>query len=316
MSEQILWGQVTRLLSGFYTVNTAQGQFVCRLRGRLKRERYQGDILALGDRVRILTLSDGSGVIEEIEERRSALVRMAPTARGEYRQVLLANLDQVVLTYACANPTPRLRMLDRFLVIAEKHHIPAVIVANKVDLIGLEQAQELFSAYPSLGYPVVFTSARTGQGLAELHDLLVGKLSALAGPSGVGKSSLLNAIQPELGLAVREVSTATSKGKHTTVIRQMFPLNEGGYVADLPGMRMLALWDTYPEELDGYFRELSDLVADCQFNDCTHQNEPGCAVRTAVMDGRVRPERYESYLRLRFGDDFILEEIDEDEDLA
>jgi ribosome biogenesis GTPase len=297
-----IWGQVTRLQSGFYTVETPQGEVVCHLRGRLKKGPIQGDLAALGDRVRVELLADGSGMIEEIAGRGQELVRLAPTARGVYRQVLLANLDQVVFVFACANPTPHLRMLDRFLVIAERQHIPAVIVANKIDLLPGDEPAQQFAAYPSLGYPVLFTSARTGQGIEALNACLAGRLSALAGPSGVGKSSLLNAIQPELGLVVREVSEYTNKGRHTTVVRQMFPLQSGGYVADLPGVRMLSLWDIQPEELDGYFPELRDLVQECQFNDCTHQNEPGCAVRNAVERGSVDRGRYESYLRLRFGE--------------
>ena len=140
-------------------------------------------------------------------------------------------------------------------------------------------------------------------GIDDLHALLSGHLSGFAGPSGVGKSSLLNAIQPKLGLAVREVSETSFKGRHTTVVREMFALNEGGFVVDLPGLKSLALWDTQPEELDGYFPELRDLVADCQFNDCNHRSTPGCAVEKAVKDGRVNPERYQSYLRMRFGDE-------------
>jgi ribosome biogenesis GTPase len=132
-----------------------------------------------------------------------------------------------------------------------------------------------------LGYPVIYTSARSGQGVEALRAHLQGKLSVLVGPSGVGKSSLLNAVQPGLGLAVREVSQATEKGRHTTVVRQLFRLNEGGYVADTPGLKALALWDIQPEELDGYFPELRARVSDCQFNDCTHLQEPGCAVRGA-----------------------------------
>jgi ribosome biogenesis GTPase len=303
MQNQLLWGQVMRLLSGFYTVRTEQGDLVCRLRGRLKKGAASGDLVALGDRVGVHPLEDGRGIIEKIEPRSHALVRKAPGARGEYQQVLLANPDQVVFVFACANPQPHLRMLDRFLVIAEQQGIPAVIVANKIDLVGLEAAREMFDLYLPLGYPVHYTSAKTGQGIEGLRAALAGKLSALAGPSGVGKSSLLNAIQPELGLAVREVSAATSKGRHATVVRQMFPLEAGGYVADLPGLRMLALWDITPEELDGYFPELRGLVQYCQFNDCTHLNEPGCAVRAAVETGKVHPERYDSYLRLRFSEE-------------
>lgn len=298
------WGQVVRAQSGFYTVRMSGGQsVVCRLRGRLKRLHRQGDVVAVGDWVRVTVLPDGSGVIEAVAPRQRALERRAPTARGTYQQVLLANPDQLVLVFACAQPEPRLRMLDRFLVIAEKQQIPALIVANKVDLVGLERAQEIFAIYPPLGYPVLYTSAKTGYGIETLKAHLIGKLSALAGPSGVGKSSLLNAIQPELGLAVGSVREKGGKGRHTTVVRQLFPLDGGGYVADMPGLRTLALWDTQPEELDGYFPEIRDLVALCQFNDCTHTNEPGCAVREAVAQGKIHPQRYESYLRLRAGEE-------------
>lgn len=296
-------GQVMRLQSGFFTVATAQGIVTCVLRGRLKRRSTPGDVISVGDTVKISLLPDGSGAIEEIDPRRSEVVRLDPTPRGYFRQILLANADQLVLVFACAEPAPHLRMLDRFLVIAEKQGLPPLIVANKVDLVGLERAREMFSPYPPLGYPVLFTSARLGLGVEELRQQLVGKLSALAGPSGVGKSSLLNAIQPELGLAVREISSATAKGRHTTVVREMFALKDGGFVADLPGIRSLVLWDTQPEELDGYFPELRGLVDQCQFNDCTHSHEPGCAVIQGVKNGRVHPLRYESYLRLRYGDD-------------
>ena len=302
MDEKMVWGWITRLLSGFYSVQTEQGTVVCQLRGRLKKHRSAGDIIALGDHVRIQLQNDGTGSIEEIAPRQTALVRSAPTARGVYRQVLLANPDQAVFVFACAQPEPHLRMLDRFLIVAEQQGIPPLVVANKIDLATPEVIQK-FETYPPLGYPVIFTSARTGQGIDELRERLVGKLSALAGPSGVGKSSLLNAVQPELGLAVREVSQATEKGRHTTVIRQLFPLDAGGYVADLPGMRMLSLWDIQPEELDGYFPELRNLVQECLYNDCNHQNVPGCAVIEAVNRGTVSPERYESYLRLRFGEE-------------
>jgi len=296
-------GLVIRSQSGFFTVQTADGALICSLRGRLKRGPRRGDVVAVGDRVWVTPLGDGRGVIERVEERSHALVRLDPRPRGVYQQVILANPDQAVFVFACAQPEPRLRMLDRFLVIAEKQGIPAVIVANKVDLIGQERAEELFHLYPPLGYPVVYTSVKTGQGLETLRTCLRGRISALAGPSGVGKSSLLNALQPGLGLAVREVSAAAGKGRHTTTVRQLFPLAGGGYVADTPGLRSLALWDTTPEELDGYFPEIAPLVAHCQFSDCTHLHEPGCAVRAAVNAGKVHPQRYESYLRLRAGEE-------------
>lgn len=301
MYKSFLRGQVVRSQSGFYTVNTPEGQFICHLRGRLKKGPRLGDLVAVGDWVQVAPLPDGKGVIETIEPRQRMLARMAPTPRGEYQQIILANPDQAVFVFSCANPAPRLGMLDRFLVIAEKQSLPALIVANKVDLVGRDVAQEIFGLYPPLGYPVIYTSVRSQLGLEELRSYLQGRLSVLAGPSGAGKTSLLNALQPGLGLAVREVSQATSKGRHTTVVREMFPLQGGGYVADTPGLKALALWDVDPHELDGYFPELRRLVADCQFSDCTHQQEPGCAVRKALARGEISLSRYESYLRMRMG---------------
>jgi ribosome biogenesis GTPase len=296
-----LQGLIVRSQSGFFTVDSEAGQLVCQLRGRLKKGPRLGDIAAVGDRVQVSAQASRQGMIEAIEPRRRLLVRLDPTPSGVYQQIIVANPDQAVFMFACANPAPRLGMLDRFLVIAEKQGIPGMIVANKVDLVSREEAQGLFGRYVSLGYPVLFTSVRSGEGLAELQGRLRGKLSVLAGPSGVGKSSLLNAFQPGLGLAVREISQATSKGRHTTVVRQLIPLAEGGYLVDTPGLKALALWDIQPHELDGYFPELRPLVEHCQFNDCTHTHEPGCAVRSAVESGQVHPGRYESYVRMRLG---------------
>ncbi|HEX7620621.1 MAG TPA: ribosome small subunit-dependent GTPase A [Anaerolineales bacterium] len=305
-------GFIVRSQSGFFAVQTASGILTCHLRGRLKQGKHVGDIAAVGDRVQVSRQPDGTGSIESVEPRRTALVRLDPRPQGVYQQVILANPDQAVFVFACARPDPRLRMLDRFLVIAEKQGLPAVIIANKIDLVGREQAEKMFGFYLPIGYPVIYTCAtpalaggarESGQGVEELRERLTGKVSALAGPSGVGKSSLLNAVQPGLGLAVREISEAVQKGRHTTSVRQLFPLEGGGFVADTPGMRSLALWDTEPEELDGYFPELAPLVSHCQFNDCHHKTEPGCAVRAAVEAGRVNPQRYDSYLRLRAGEE-------------
>ena len=298
-SENTKQGLIIKAQSGFFTVNTGEGLVICQLRGKLKQGRAKGDIAALGDRVTITLLEDGSGVVEKVEERKQALVRLDPRPQGEYQQVLLANADQVIFVFACAHPNPKLRMLDRFLVIAEKQKIPIIIIANKIDL--LENAKDIFGLYESIGYRVIYTSAKLEKGLDELRDVLKNKISALAGPSGVGKSSLLNALQPGLGLAVNEISKVMNKGRHTTVTRQMFPLEGGGYVADTPGWKSLALWDTEAGEMDAYFPELRDLVPYCQFSDCTHIHEPGCAVLAALQAEKIYPERYESYLRLRAG---------------
>jgi ribosome biogenesis GTPase len=300
---EIVRGIVVRSQAGFFTVDTDEGQIVARLRGRLKKGKRTGDLIAVGDEVQVSIQPGDTAMIEEVEERHSKLSRMAPTERGEYEQIIIANPDQAVLTFSCDDPPPNLRMLDRFLIIAEEQGIPAIIVANKIDLVGRREAKKIFGHYRKLGYPLIYTSAKKRYGIGKLRRCLRDKLSVMVGPSGVGKSSLLNAVQPELGLQVREVSQATGKGRHTTVVRAMFPLKRGGYVADTPGLKALALWDIEPEELDGYFREIAPLVPQCQYSDCTHYDEPGCAVRTAVENGRVHPERYESYLRIRFGED-------------
>ncbi len=170
---------------------------------------------------------------------------------------------------------------------------------NKIDLVAPNKAEEVFNVYEQLNYHVIYTSAKTGTGVDALRERLAGKISVLAGSSGVGKSSLLNAIQPGLGLQVREVSEATEKGLHTTRHVELRSLDIGGYVADTPGIRSLALFDLEPGELDAYFPEIAQFVPDCQFSDCTHRHEPNCAVQAALKGGVISPERYESYLRLR-----------------
>ena len=302
MSEEIFEGLVVKSQSGFFEVQIAESNLVtCELRGRLKQGARTGDILAVGDRVQISILPEGAGMIEEVLPRERAIVRMDPRPRGVYRQILLANPDQAVFVFACAKPRPHLRMLDRFLVIAEQQQIPTVIVANKVELTGQEEAEALFGHYARIGYTVLYTSAKEKIGIEELRQILKGKLSAFAGPSGVGKSSLLNAMQPGLGIAVSEISDALDRGTHTTTHRELHPLNEGGYVADTPGWKSLALWDTEPEELDGYFPDIAPLVAQCRFSDCTHTHEPGCAVLDALNSGDLHEERFESFLRMREG---------------
>lgn len=292
-------GLIIKAQSGFFWVETGEGIVVCQLRGKLKQGRATGDIAALGDYVVITKLQDGSGAIEHIEERKQALVRLDPRPQGEYQQILLANADQAVFIFACANPDPKLKMLDRFLVIAEKQKIPVVIVANKIDLV--DDPKNIFSLYENIGYHVIYTSIKNNVGLHELKNQLQNKMSAFAGPSGVGKSSLLNAIQSGLGLAVNEISKSMNKGKHTTVTREMFKLDDGGYVADTPGWKSLALWDTEPEEVDAYFPELKNLVSQCQFSNCSHQHEPNCAVLTALKENKIHQARYDSFIRLRNG---------------
>jgi len=297
-------GFVIRSQAGYLTVRTEKGDIQTRLRGRLRQGRAEGDLVAVGDNVRIAIHEDGTGSIEEVLPRKSVFSRQLSGVNYDYQQILLANADLALLVFACTQPDPSLRMLDRFLVVTERAHIRAVVVVNKVDLMPLDEVDKLFGMYRAIGYDVIYASAVTGQGVEELRECIQGKLSTLAGPSGVGKSSLLNVVVPDLNLQVGALSEGAGrgKGKHTTQVRQLYPLPGGGYVADVPGLRTLALWDIQDEELDAYFKEIAPLVPECQFNDCSHSHEPGCAVRKAVESGQIDPRRYESYLKLRFGD--------------
>jgi ribosome biogenesis GTPase len=277
---------------------------VAQIPGRLKQERLNTDIVAVGDRVTVSRTESNKGVIESVAPRTRVLsrARPAPNVRQvlqDREQVLVANPDQVIFVLSIRQPSPSLRKLDRFLVVAEFNQLPAVICVNKVDLVKPGVAEETFRDYEAINYPVLYTSAVRGDGVAELRALLHERISVLAGSSGVGKSSLLNAVEPELGLRVGKVSRATGKGLHTTRHVELVPLVEGGYVADTPGIRSLALFDIEPWELDGYFREIAPLVSECYFNDCSHLHERGCAVRAAVERGDVSEARYESYVRLR-----------------
>lgn len=305
-NQQKLEGRIIKALSGFFTVDTVAGAIVAQLPGRMKKERLDTDIATVGDWVTISRNLDGTGNIEAVAERHSVLSRSRPSGYNVRRlfvdreQVLVANPDQIVMVFSIKKPRPSLRKLDRFLVVAELNELPAIICVNKIDLLAnSEEARNMFQVYEDIGYQVLYTSVKSGEGIDELAAALQEKISVLTGSSGVGKSSLLNAIQPGLGLSVSEVSQATEKGLHTTRHAEMFPLDAGGYVVDTPGIRGLALFDVEPEELDAYFREIAPLVSLCQFSDCTHRHEPGCAVRVALGDGRLSPARYDSYLRLR-----------------
>lgn len=298
-------GLVIKAQSGFFTVVIEDNRrIVCQIPGRLKKEWIDTDIVAVGDRVTISLDEPEKGVIESISDRISVLsrARPAPDRRkilSDHEQVLVANPDQVIFVFSIRQPRPSLRKLDRFLVVAEMNQLPALICVNKIDLAEMEEARSMFSIYEEVGYQVIYTSAIDGTGVEELKTLLTGKISVMTGSSGVGKTSLLNLIQPGLGLQVKAVSKATDKGLHTTRHVELIPLDMGGYVADTPGIRSLALFDLEPGELDGYFREIAPLVANCQFSDCTHRHEPKCAVRAALNKGLISDDRYDSYLRLR-----------------
>jgi ribosome biogenesis GTPase len=293
---------VLRAQSGFFWVQTATGVLECTLRGRLKKERQSSDIAVIGDVVEVTPTMPGHGAIEAVQPRRTKLARRAPGTKGVWSEdVIVANVDLVLVVCACANPEFHPKMLDRYLVLTESSELETVVVANKIDLVGEERAREMFAVYERIGYRVCYTSTKTGEGIAELRGLLEGRISVVTGKSGVGKSSLFNAVQPELGLAVGEVSDALGKGRHTTRVAELIALNMpgGGYLADTPGIRELGLWRFPLEELEWCFVELRPLLGQCFFAGCTHTHEPDCAVRQAVADGLVAPERYESYVKLR-----------------
>ncbi len=299
-------GLVLRACSGFYTVLTDDGDLVeARLRGRVKKERQTSDLAVIGDRVRLERLTDGTGAIESVEPRASRFSRRQPGPRGTWREdVMVANPDLVLPVFACDHPPPNPRLIDRFLVVAEYNEVPAILVANKVDLIGPEAARERFGPYERIGYDVVYTSAKGRIGIDELRGRLAGKLSIVTGPSGVGKSTLLNALQPGLQLATGEVSAVEEgKGKHTTTHAELHALDgpERGYVADTPGIRELGLFEIPSTELAWCFPEFRDHIGSCAFNDCSHLHEPRCGLRAAVDSGAVSEERYDSYRRILTG---------------
>jgi ribosome biogenesis GTPase len=297
-------GIVLQARSGRHIVEDGDNSVFCYVRGRLKQEKLYTDLIATGDLVRWRPTRPGRGVIEDVLPRQTQLSRLRPgPQRVPVEHVIVANPDQAVFIFSVREPSPRPRMLDRLLILAENNDLLAIICANKVDLIAeMEECQRLFAAYEEIGYPVLYTSARTGQGVELLRERLLGKLSVLSGPSGVGKTSLLNAIQPELGLSTRKISEATGKGRHTTVGVRLWPLEGGGYVADTPGLREAGLWDIEPEELAWHFVEMRSYLSDCRFSSCTHTHEPGCAVKEAVQAGAVSAMRYDSYCRLLAGE--------------
>jgi ribosome biogenesis GTPase len=298
-------GLVLRARSGFYTVATDDGDLVeARLRGRVKKDRQASDLAVIGDRVSLERLPDGSGAIDAIEPRERRFSRRQPGPRGSWREdVMVANPDLVVVVFACDRPPPNPRLVDRFLVVAEYNEVPVLLVANKVDLVGAAEAHRLFGGYQRIGYEVIFAAAKERTGVDELRNRLSGRLSIVTGPSGVGKSTLLNAIHPGLQLATGEVSQVLSgKGKHTTTHAELHPLDGGGYVADTPGIRELGLWQIPPSELAWCFPEFREHLGQCAFNDCSHLHEPRCGLRAAVEAGAVGADRYDSYRRMLTGD--------------
>jgi ribosome biogenesis GTPase len=308
-STGAIQGVVVRARGHVYDVQPA-GELggeplMCEVRGRLLQERGKDTLVAVGDRVSVQPTQQGKGLIERIEPRHSVLSRQQPGVTIPAEDVILANPDQALVVFAARDPDPHLRMLDRFLVIAEANELPVVICVNKVELVGMEAVRANFGLYERIGYGVLYTSAAENTGIDELRDLLSGRITVVAGPSGVGKSSLLNAVHPDLNLRTGDLRDFASKGRHTTRAAHLYrlPFGVDTYVADTPGIRELGLYDIAPENLGFYFREMLPFVHDCRFPGCTHDHEPDCAVRAAVEHEDIAQERYESYLRLLHGEE-------------
>jgi ribosome biogenesis GTPase len=237
------------------------------------------------------------GLIERVEPRHGTLSR---AVRGR-RQVIVSNVDQLLIVASVAEPRLKPNLIDRLLVAAEKGRVRPVLCINKIDLIEPANLEPLVGVYCRMGYPVLLVSAKTGFGTDRLRRLVAGRESVVAGQSGVGKSSLLNAIDTNLHLRVGAVSEENEKGRHTTTTARLLPIGCGGFVVDTPGMRSFELWDVIPEEVAGHFRDLRPYVSLCRFPDCTHTHEDDCAVKDAVTDGRLDERRYESYCSMRSG---------------
>lgn len=261
--------------------------------------------LSVGDYVKIRLLEDGTGLIEEILPRQSELVRKdaGSTDKKLIQQTMLANLDQVVLVFAIAQPEPHFGMVDRYLTICESAHLHPILCLNKADLPREERIDEAAKLYSSLGYTVIFTSTHTGEGVDQLRLLLKDHTSLFTGPSGVGKSSLVNEIEPGMAIRTGLVSDVTGKGRHTTTGSQLYRLSEGGWLADSAGIRALAAWNIPPEELASCFIEFRPYLGECEYSDCTHIDEQGCAIMQAVLDGFIDERRYKSYVRIYSGEE-------------
>lgn len=337
---EILTGMVLNGAHGIYDVHTDNGILRCTLRGKLKKSFAQANApkvtvkansryekllqqaqakraaarreaasspsrLSVGDYVKLRQLDAATGMIEEILPRQSELARRdtASTDKKAMQQTLLANLDQVVLVFAAAQPDPHFSMLDRYLAICESAEIHPVICLNKADLAHGEYVDQAAELYSRLDYPVVWSSIITEQGIDALRALLKNHMTLFTGPSGVGKSSLVNAIEPGMAIKTGLISKATGKGKHTTTGSQLYPLSAGGWLADSAGIRALATWNVAPEDLASCFIEFRPYLGECEFADCTHIDEEGCAILQAVADGVIDENRHRSYARILLGEE-------------
>lgn len=295
-------GLVIKNTGSWYLVKTESNRLVeCKIKGnfRLKGIRSTNPI-AVGDRVKITLNAEGTAFITEIEDRKNYIIRRASNL-SKQSHIIAANLDQCMLIVTVNYPETSTTFIDRFLASAEAYRVPVCLIFNKTDRYSEEESSyldALIHLYTHIGYPCLKISALNETGLDEIKQALKGKITLLSGHSGVGKSTLINAILPEQSLKTGEISTAHNTGMHTTTFSEMFPLEEGGYLIDTPGIKGFGTFDMEEEEIGHYFKEIFEFSANCKYNNCTHRHEPGCAVREAVEKHFISESRYTSYLSM------------------
>jgi ribosome biogenesis GTPase len=295
-------GTVIRTTGSWYRILTLEGRVIdCTLRGKIRLKGLKStNPIAIGDRVTYQwEKKDESGQIISILPRKNYILRKAVKLSSQFH-ILCANIDQALLIATLEDPFTPLGFIDRFLVSCEAFHIPVVILLNKADKLNTDKlkdkAADYLSIYRNIGYKIELTSGFTAVSAEKIRNLLQGKTSFLGGHSGVGKSTLINLVDPDLQLKTGEISTFSGKGKHTTTFAEMFPLSFGGFVIDAPGFKEMELFDFQRNEISHYFPEMRDRISYCKFNDCTHTEEPGCAIKEAVESGEIAESRYHTYL--------------------
>lgn len=295
--NQIKEGKVLKVTRKTYDVSINQRSISCVVRGKLAVEDSEYCSVRAGDNVRVLEVTEDEGVIQEILPRKSRLSRIIES-RAYKEHIIATNVDQILIIMSTQKPSFKSGLIDRYLAIAEKNQIKPLVCINKIDFASKKNFEIYVEEYTKLGYPAFITSALTGEGTDEIVNKLKKKVTLFVGHSGVGKSSLINAIEPGTAIKIQGISSRTNKGQHTTSSVQFFPLSFGGFAGDTPGIRELGLWDILRKDLKEYYVEFHQYADQCQFLNCMHLKEPGCAVKAAIGKGEIFKERYQNYMNI------------------